>query len=49
VDHSKDVMSFEVPAEHASQPLEQFTITIDDDNVNMAWDATVVRAPIKRS
>jgi hypothetical protein len=49
VDHSKDVMSFEVPAEHAAQPQEQFTITIDDENVNMAWDATVVRAPIKHA
>jgi hypothetical protein len=49
VDHSKDVMSFEVPVERVAQPLEQFTITIDDYGVNMAWDTIRVRAPVGHS
>ncbi len=46
VDHAKDVLTVEVPPEHTSTPLEQFTITIDDDKVNFAWDTTVVHLAV---
>ncbi|HET6345570.1 MAG TPA: DUF2911 domain-containing protein [Myxococcota bacterium] len=46
VDHDKDVLTVEVPVEHVTEPLEQFTITVDDNGLILAWDTTVVRVPI---
>jgi hypothetical protein len=49
-DYSKDVLSVEVPAETASAPLEQFTISMAGEGsgarMDFAWDSAVVHVPI---
>ncbi|MCC6811891.1 MAG: DUF2911 domain-containing protein [Deltaproteobacteria bacterium] len=44
-DHSKDVVSIEVPAENGGAPVEQFTISFTDKML-FAWDTTKVAVPI---
>lgn len=44
-DHSKDVLTVEVPAQ-TGPGLEQFTISFGDAEMIFAWDTTVVRVPL---
>jgi len=52
-DYSKDVLKVSVPSESSRDVTEQFTIQIADKSdhleVQLAWDTTVVRVPIKAS
>lgn len=47
-DHSKDVLTVEVPVEKAAAAVEQFTISFQPDPAQMifAWDTTTVRVPL---
>ena len=44
-DHSKDVLTVEVPAQ-TGPSLEQFTIGFGDAAMTFAWDTTAVRVPL---
>lgn len=47
-DHSKDVLTVEVPVEKAATALEQFTISFQPEPSQMifAWDTTLVRVAL---
>ena len=52
-DPAKDVVSVELPVETAATPVEQLTISFASEpagaKLDLAWDTTLVRIPLKAS
>ena len=49
-DHSKDLLTVEIPVDPLTSEVEMFTISFESDsigvNMNMAWDKVGLRVPI---
>ena len=43
----KDVLTTTVPSIHLNNTIEQFTININDEGLDMLWDQTEVKVPVK--
>jgi len=43
----KDVLHTVIPAKHLETPVEQLTISVRGDNVQMEWDQSSISIPVK--